>query len=89
MSGNKPTEATPIGDQYLVTGVRPVTMRNRLDWQASQPLRGPKRNPDCGQKACDLGLFDEVSQRQIDLVDLLRQEARANSKPKKSASKVV
>ncbi|WP_031556085.1 hypothetical protein [Parvularcula oceani] len=64
---SRASETTEAGEQRLVTGVRPITLRDRLDWQAAQPLR-PKRNPDCQQRACDLGLFDEVGRAQIDLL---------------------
>ena len=46
-------EMTPQGQQTLVPGVRPVTMRDRLDWLARQPM-APKRNPNARQKPCDI-----------------------------------
>ena len=66
MSGNFPipfdTEATVQGQQVLVPGVRPVSMKARLEVLAAQPL-GSNRL----QKPCDLGLFDEVARNQPDL----------------------
>lgn len=73
------SEPTEIGEQTLVTGVRPVTLRDRLAVRQAEPPR-PKRNPDARQKACNLGLFDEVGRTQTDLVDMLRAE-RAASEP--------
>lgn len=68
MSGD--TEETDVGEQTLIAGVRPVTLRDRLSVMAASPMR-PKRNPTAQQKSCDHGLFDEVSRAQIDLVDLI------------------
>ena len=66
MSGDLPipfeTEPTPIGEQTLIPGVRPVSIYERLMVLAAQPL-GPKKS----QKPCDLGLFDEVARNQLDL----------------------
>jgi hypothetical protein len=56
------TEPTPIGQQTLIPGVRPVSIYERLMVLAAQPL-GPKKL----QKPCDLGLFDEVARNQLDL----------------------
>jgi len=56
------TEPTPIGEQSLIPGVRPVSMYERLMVLAAQPL-GPKKP----QRPCDLGLFDEVARNQLDL----------------------
>ena len=44
------TEPTPIGEQTLIPGVRPVSIYERLMVLAAQPL-GPKKS----QKPCDLG----------------------------------
>jgi len=60
-------EATAAGFQTLIAGVAPLSSRARLQVRADAPLM-PKR----AQKRCDLGLFDEASRRQTDLVDLLR-----------------
>ena len=56
------TEPTPIGEQTLIPGVRPVSIYERLMVLAAQPL-GPKKL----QKPCDLGLFDEMARNQLDL----------------------
>jgi hypothetical protein len=56
------TEPTPIGQQTLIPGVRPVSIYERLMVLAAQPL-GPKKL----QRPCDLGLFDEVARNQLDL----------------------
>ena len=56
------TEATIQGQQVLVPGVRPVSMKARLEVLAAHPL-GSNRL----QKPCDLGLFDEVGRNQPDL----------------------
>jgi hypothetical protein len=56
------TEPTPIGEQMLISGVRRVSIYERLMVLAAQPL-GPKKS----QKPCDLGLFDEVARNQLDL----------------------
>lgn len=66
------TESNDIGDQTLIDGVRPITLRDRLLVMASQPMT-PKRNPNAPQKQCDHGLFDEVGRAQIDLSDLIAQ----------------
>ncbi len=64
------TEATPLGQQTLVPGVRPVSMKARLEALAAHPLASMKL-----QKPCDVGLFDEVARNQMDLFS-------ANSQPK-------
>jgi len=64
------TEHTEAGEQTLVSGVRPVTLRDQLAVMANRPVQ-PKRNPNAQQKPCDVGLFDEVSRKQIDLLDYL------------------
>ena len=64
-------EMTPEGEQTLVPGVKPITVRDRLDWLARQPSV-PKRNPNARQKPCDISLFDEVARHQLDLLDILR-----------------
>ena len=66
MSGDLPipfeTEPTPLGEQMLVPGVRPVSIYERLMVLAAQPLL-PKKP----QRSCDLGLFDEMARNQPDL----------------------
>jgi hypothetical protein len=56
------TEATALGPQTLVPGVRPVSMKARLEALAAHPLE-PKRL----QKPCDIGLFDDVARNLMDL----------------------
>ena len=56
------TEATVQGQQMLVLGVRPVSMKARLEVLAAHPL-----GSDRLQKPCDIGLFDEVARNQMDL----------------------
>ena len=48
------TERTDQGEQSLVPGVRPVTLRDRLQVLADAPLTGRRR-----QKPCNIGLFDD------------------------------
>jgi hypothetical protein len=56
------TEATSLGPQTLVPGVRPVSMKARLEALAAHPLASMKM-----QKPCDIGLFDDVAGKQMDL----------------------
>jgi hypothetical protein len=56
------TEITPLGEQTLIPGVRPVSNFERLMVLAAQPLTAKKP-----QRPCDLGLFDEVARNQLDL----------------------
>lgn len=56
------TEATPLGPQTLVPGVRPVSMKARLEALAAHPLVSDRL-----QKPCDIGLFDDVARNQMDL----------------------
>ena len=71
------TETTEVGEQTLMDGVRPITLRDRLRLMAASPMT-PKRNPNAPQKQCDHGLFDEVGRAQIDLCDLI---AHATKEP--------
>jgi len=41
---NRETETTEVGDQTLIDGVRPITLRDRLGVMAALPMT-PKRNP--------------------------------------------
>lgn len=66
------TETTEVGEQTLMDGVRPITLRDRLRLMAASPMT-PKRNPNVPQKQCDHGLFDEVGRAQTDLCDLIAQ----------------
>ena len=54
---SRESEATAVGRQTLIDGVRPITLRDRLTVMAAQPM-APKRNPTTTQKPCDHGLFD-------------------------------
>ncbi len=56
------TEQTEAGEQLLVPGVRPVSVRERLAHLADQPLVSRKT-----QKPLDIGLFDEASRNQLSL----------------------
>ena len=67
-----PTETTPEGEQIVAPGVQPITLRDRLEWRARQPM-APKRNPNALQKPCDLSLFDVEGRRQIDWIDETRR----------------
>jgi len=67
------TEKTPDGVQALVTGVRPVTDRDRLAVLAARPLA-----PARPQKPLNIGLFDEDARRQLDWTDLLRASPARN-----------
>ena len=62
------TEMTPEGEQAVIDGVRPLTLRDRLQFQAGLPLEAKG-----SQKPCDLGLFDLDARRQIDWLDELRK----------------
>ena len=57
------SEATSAGEQLLVPGVKPVTVRDRLDRLASLPLA-----PTKPQKPLDIGLFDEAARNQLSLL---------------------
>ena len=59
------TEATVQGQQVLVHGVRPVSMKARLEVLAAHPL-GSNRL----QKPCDIGLFDDVARNQMELFSI-------------------
>ncbi|WP_421950819.1 hypothetical protein [Pelagibacterium sp.] len=74
------TEITPEGEQTLVPGVAPITLRDGLVARMAAPMT-PKRNPDAQQKACDIGLFDQAARDQCDLIDLLRAVERGESTP--------
>tara|TARA_R110000787_G_scaffold42334_4_gene104127 strand:+ start:4599 stop:4835 length:237 start_codon:yes stop_codon:yes gene_type:complete len=72
------TEKTPEGVQVLVTGVRPVTNRDRLAVLAARPLAPAKP-----QKPLNIGLFDEDARRQLDIADLLAAQPATNPSPTK------
>ena len=56
------TEPTPEGEQMLIPGVRPVTVRERLALLMAAPL-----SPHKAQKPLDIGLFDEDARNQLSL----------------------
>jgi hypothetical protein len=56
------SEMTPDGEQTLTPGVRPITMRDRLEARIEAPLI-----PCKPQKPLDIGLFDEIGRNQLDL----------------------
>jgi hypothetical protein len=56
------TEATEQGEQVLVPGVAPITLRERLERLFGAPLR-----PSKPQKPLNIGLFDEDARNQFDL----------------------
>lgn len=56
------TEVTDQGEQKLIQGVHPVSMKARLSVLAAHPLAPTKL-----QKPCDIGLFDEVARNQLDM----------------------
>ena len=56
------TEWSECGEQTLIPGVRPVSLRERLTLQASAPLI-PKKS----QKPLNIGLFDEDARNQLNL----------------------
>ena len=66
MSGTVPrpvlTEVTEQGEQVLVPGVAPVSVRDRLERLLASPLR-----PTKPQKPLNIGLFDEDARNQLDL----------------------
>ncbi len=56
------TEPTPEGEQTLIPGVRPVSVRERLALRMAAPL-GPRKP----QKPPNIGLFDDDARNQFDL----------------------
>lgn len=58
------TEATEQGEQALVSGVAPITARDRLQLLADAPLA-----PRKAQKPINIGLFDEDARNQLDMFD--------------------
>jgi hypothetical protein len=55
-------EWSSCGEQTLIPGVRPVSLRERLMLQSSAPLT-PKKS----QKPLNIGLFDEDARNQLNL----------------------
>ena len=68
------SEPTPIGEQRLVPGVVPITMRDRLQARMNAPLL-----PTRPQKPLDLGLFDLAARNQLDLFGISERAPRADS----------
>jgi len=56
------TEPTAVGEQALVPGVAPISLRDRLAIRAAAPLE-PKKP----QRPPDIGLFDLAARNQLDL----------------------
>ena len=56
------TEPSPVGEQCLIVGVRPVSMKARLEVLAAHPMVSDRL-----QKPCNIGLFDDVARNQMDL----------------------
>ena len=56
------TEATNQGEQKLIHGVHPVSMKARLSVLAAHPLA-----PSKSQRPCNIGLFDDVARNQLDM----------------------
>jgi hypothetical protein len=63
------TEATSLGPQMLVPGVRPVSIKARLEALAAHPLASMKM-----QKPCNVGLFDDVARNQMELFSATTQK---------------
>ena len=68
------SEPTPIGEQGLVPGVVPITMRDRLEARMAAPLL-----PTRPQKPLDLGLFDMAARDQLDLFGISGRAQRADA----------
>jgi hypothetical protein len=62
MSGPLDSEATACGEQTLIPGVRPVTLRERLALAQARPLQPAKP-----QKPLTIGLFDQDARNQLSL----------------------
>jgi hypothetical protein len=56
------SEPTADGEQTLIPGVRPVSLRDSLELRVEAPLR-----PTRYQKPLDIGLFDLAARNQLDL----------------------
>jgi hypothetical protein len=56
------SEMTPLGEQTLIAGVRPITSRDRLQARMEAPLE-----PRCRQKPLAIGLWDEDARNQLEL----------------------
>ena len=76
-------EATAIGPQSLVTGVAPITMRDRLEWRAAAPL-APKKP----QRGCDHGLFDLAARDQLDMFCAAQPSRDAGDRPARAETSI-
>jgi hypothetical protein len=56
------SEPTDVGEQTLIPGVAPVSLRERLERRMDAPLV-----PTRLQKPLDVGLFDLAARNQLDL----------------------
>lgn len=56
------SEPTPLGEQFLVCGIAPVRLADRLALRAAAPLL-----PIKAQKPLDIGLFDLAARNQLEL----------------------
>jgi hypothetical protein len=56
------SEPTPEGEQILVPGIKPISLRERLAQRIAAPLEA--RKP---QKPLNIGLFDEDARNQLSL----------------------
>lgn len=56
------SEPTAVGEQTLVPGVAPVSMRTRLEARMAAPML-----PSRPQKPADCGLFDLAARNQLEL----------------------
>jgi hypothetical protein len=56
------SEWSECGEQTLIPGVRPVSLRERLMFQMQVPL-----TPRAMQKPMTIGLFDEDARNQLEL----------------------
>jgi hypothetical protein len=55
-------ERTKQGVQQMLGGIRPQTMRDKLNWRMAQPMQ-----PRKAQKPCNIGLFDTERRKQMEL----------------------
>ncbi len=56
------SEPSECGEQTLIPGVEPVTLRERLNFRMNAPLEPAKQ-----QKPLNIGLFDEDARNQLNL----------------------
>lgn len=56
------SEQTALGEQWLVSGVQPLRLTDRLAFLAAAPLA-----PTKPQRSADFGLFDLNARNQLDL----------------------